>query len=245
MKVTLNHSNFIVVDEFLPKEDFNHLVNFFLEENFRPVHSDKWIKAFRLSDGTPHWGDVYLSHKVAEDKQSAVYPTGRGIDVFIQKLISAENIYKDLIGENRKKWSHFFCRPYLYSNGKGLSWHTDGRGDVEGAYVYYAHKKWHAQWGAELLIDDSNNFELDYPLVKMYDGTEKKLGLHMDDAIVNEAVMSKGIGYYLEAKPNRLVLLKKGILHKICRVDPNAGDYIRASITGFFLNREIKKGAYK
>jgi hypothetical protein len=69
----------------------------------------------------------------------------------------------------------------------------------------------------------------------MYDGTKKRLGLHLDDGPVSDAVMNDGCGTYVLPKPNRFVLLRKGVLHRISRVDANAGSRARASVTGFFL----------
>lgn len=237
MQLTAQEKDFLVIDNFLSPEDFSHVQNFVAEEEFQPVHTRKWIKAFRLSDGEPLWGAVYLSHPDPEDQQSNVYPTKRGIDAFIGQMLAQKKLYAPLIGEEGEHWSRFFCRPYLYAAGSGLSWHTDGRFDIAGAYVYYSHPQWHAGWGAELLIDSSGKDDFDYPHVTLYDGSKRQLGLHLDYEAASAAVLAKGLGHYICAKPNRLVILRRGILHRIQRVDPNAGDRVRSSLTGFFLRK--------
>lgn len=239
MQITLKTPDFMVLDDFLPQQDFQYMWSFCEEENYRPIHSDKWIKAFQLSDGPAMWGGAYTSHPAEGDSTAApvAFPTGRGIDALISKISDSDATFQEYVGSRGIDWNYFFCRPYLYPAGSGLSWHTDGRGDVAGAYVYYAHPKWEADWGAELLIDGSGFRHLDYPERDMYDGTKKRLGLHLDNGPSSEAVMNSGVGNYIMPKPNRFVLLRKGVLHRINRVDSNAGGHPRASITGFFLNR--------
>lgn len=235
MKITLRHRDFLVIDDLLPPGEFTLLWNFFQEEDFQYVNQDKWVKAFRTIDGQPLWGSVFLSEANPKDTTSSVYPSDRGIDPFIRTLLGLQSDLVPYVGKKGANWSHFYCRPYLYPSGAGLGWHTDARGDSAGAYVFYAHPKWEPAWGAELLIDGSGFTDLDYPELPLYNGTKKKLGLHLDNAPANRAVGSLGLGQYVVAKPNRLVVLRRGILHRIKRVDAAAGDNIRASITGFFM----------
>ena len=144
VQVSLKTADFMVLDDFLPEKDADHVWNFFRAHDFRAVHQQKWIKAFRLSDGTPLWGDVFLSHRVANDNTSHVYPSQQGLDPLISGMLDSAPQFAPYIGEHGKTWDYFFCRPYIYPSGTGLSWHTDGRGGVAGAYVYYAHKRWSA-----------------------------------------------------------------------------------------------------
>lgn len=237
MKVIYSNENFIVIDDFLSKDDFAHMWNFIQEERFRYVHSEKWIKAFRLSDGNPMWGDVYISEKIDYDNESSVFPMKRGIDPLFEQMNDALKTFKPYIGNKGKEWNYYFARPYLYPRDAGLSWHTDGRGDMSGAFVYYCHPEWNALWGSELLIHSSEAGKVKYPQTKMYDGKTKILGLHMDHTAASEHLMKEGMGQYILPKPNRMVVLKPGLIHRINRVDPAAGDHIRASITGFFLRK--------
>ena len=238
MKTALKSNDFLVVDDFLDEQSFEYVWRFIEEERFRFVHDQRWIKAFRLADGQPLWGDVYTSVPAPSDRTSATksYPTTRGIDSLIEKINAEATRFEEYIGASNIDWNYFFCRPYIYPTGSGLSWHTDGRGDVHGAYIYYAHRKWLPHWGAELLIDGSNNKNLDYPEHDMFDGTRKQLGMHLDWGPASQAVMEYGVGHYILPKPNRFVLIRPGILHRINPVHQSAGDEVRVSIIGFFLS---------
>jgi hypothetical protein len=199
MQITFRTPDFLVLDDFLDEHQFKFLWNFFQEERFRSVHDVEWVKAFRLADGQPLWGNVYTSQPgTAEITTLATsYPSSRGIDSLIAAMLRNLELFEDYIGRQGVDWDYFFCRPYLYPVGAGLSWHTDGRGDVSGAYVYYAHPEWNAHWGAELLIDASGNRNLNYPECEMYDGSKSRLGLHLDWQLASAAVMRLGIGQYV------------------------------------------------
>lgn len=62
-----------------------------------------------------------------------------------------------------------------------------------------------------------------------------QLSGHLDNTEVNEALMEQGMGYYVMPKPNRLVVMKTGNPHMISKVQPAAGDHIRASVTLFLI----------
>ena len=242
MEILQQTPHFLVVDDFLSPRDFEHVWSFFHQEPFRAVQADRWIKAFRLSDGQPLWGDVYTSQPAHSSRTSVstAFPSGTGIDALIQGILDHLPLFADYIGREGQDWSYFFCRPYLYPAGTGLSWHSDGREDVAGAYVYYAHPKWRAHWGAELLIDGSGFYDFEYPEHELYDGSKERLGLHLDARPMSDAVMKRAAGHYILPSPNRFVLLRRGVLHRLNPVHPNAGDQLRASITGFFVRSEAE-----
>jgi hypothetical protein len=244
MKVRMRTPDVVVIDDFLTDKAHHAVWSFFQEENFRAVHAHRWIKAFRRSDGDPLWGDSYSSAPTLPDRTSRVfpYPTGRGIDPFIERIRTDTEVLS-FIGEETNDWTYVFARPYLYPAGSGLSWHSDGRGDVVGAYVYYAHPEWNAAWGAELLVDGSGRSRFTYPQTTMYDGSEKTLGMHLDWHAVSDAVMEQGCGTFVMPKPNRCVLLRAGVLHRINPVSAAAGDRLRASLTGFFVLEESADGS--
>ena len=238
MKVTVENDQIIVFDDFLSAEAFRFVWNFVLEARFRYVNNDQWIKAFRLADGAALWSDVFTSKPMPSDRTalSQSYPTGKGVDCFIEALAKVAKDYPEFVGKEGPDWELFFVRPYLYPSGAGLSWHTDGRQDVSCAFVYYAHPEWNAAWGAELLVDGSDFRDLTYPELEMYDGERRTPGLHMDHEIASRAVMSFGVGTYVMPKPNRLALIRRGVLHRINPVSAAAGDHVRSSLTGFFVS---------
>ncbi len=237
MQITQQTDNFLVIDDFLSSEKFQYIWNFFHKEPFRGVQGDRWVKAFKLIDGQPLWSDVYTSQPAQSSRTSVSisYPSGKAIDILVEAIICNASTFADYIGKEGVDWNYFFCRPYLYPVGTGLSWHSDGREDIAGAYVYYAHPEWKAHWGAELLIDGSDFRDFDYPEYKMYDGSMERLGTHLDSSVISDAIMKQATGYYILPTPNRFVLLRRGVLHRLNPVQLSAGDHVRASITGFFI----------
>lgn len=236
MKLTFCNNVFAVVDDFLGSSEFNKIWNFIQTERFRFVHSSEWVNAFSLEDGSPLWSNVSISHPRNEPcTTEKIYPTKTTVDLFIKKLISSSGEFEELIGNQSIDWDFFFARPYLYPRGSGLSWHTDGKYKISGAYVYYCHPTWSLNWGAELLISGKPNQDFEYPTVNLGNGNTQKTGFHLNSPALDQ-YMGDGIGHYIVPKPNRLVVFRNNILHCIKKVDNSAGNHVRASISGFFMS---------
>ena len=47
-------------------------------------------------------------------------------------------------------------------------------------------------------------------------------------------LIEHGMGTFISPKPNRLVLINKNVVHGITRVDKDAGENVRLTLTGFF-----------
>ena len=87
MKLTLNNDVFAVIDDFLEPSDFDKIWNFIQTEQFKFVHSSRWVNAFSLEDGAPLWGNVTISHSRPEPcTTELIYPTNTTIDLFINEL---------------------------------------------------------------------------------------------------------------------------------------------------------------
>ena len=52
--------------------------------------------------------------------------------------------------------------------------------------------------------------------------------------------MAQGAGSFVMPKPNRLVIIRGGLPHKIAKVSVAAGSHLRRSITGFFKRTASK-----
>ena len=99
-------------------------------------------------DGSPLWSSVSISHPRPEPcTTEQIYPKITTIDLFIKELIAESTNYSHLIGFKDKDWDFFYSRPYFYPRGTGLSWHTDGKYKISGAYAYYCHPVWDINWG--------------------------------------------------------------------------------------------------
>ncbi len=238
MRQTAATASYAVFDDVLSDGDFPLFWNWMQAEDYAYVRSGKWIKAFHTGDGDCLQGPVYLSERVTEDQPFKPYPTGLGIDLLFAKVKSEAAAFKAWVGEQGKDWDYFSGRPYLYPAGTGLSWHDDSLSYI-GAFAYYGHPVWNIQWGGELLIAQEKPRIGAYPKRPVLgDPQGKMIGFHLDNKGQNERLMEAGLGTYVHPKPNRLVLIGRGISHTIKKTEADAGDRVRASVTGFFVKRQ-------
>lgn len=110
---------------------------------------------------------------------------------------------------------------YSYSAGDCLLTHddTDQGRLVEGrrapqrriAVVTYFHEEWQPDWGGELII---------------YERRTDRSGGHINNLIPT---------YCIEPRPGSLVMFTVPRFHRVCRVDPTAGQHRRLSIAGWFM----------
>jgi hypothetical protein len=217
---------FVVFDDVLSSEAARHLWKFVQEDTYTSVHKDAWTKVWRLSDGSPMKGTQVM--RMADEAQSPddgapgllIYPSGTALDALLDVVVQQASF----VGQPVADWHSVGAATWLYPQGAGLSWHTDGRVHV-GAFIYYAHPYWNCQWGGELLLAD----------VSLEDRANWQRGSTLENTWENTHLSEHGWGHYVMPKPNRLVLLKGGVPHKLQRVDTNAGDHVRATVAGFFM----------
>lgn len=236
MNFVYQDQNFCIIDDFLDDKLKTLVWNYVQTEEFRHVRDPKWDKAFRLQDGNPLRGPAYLSHKNPLDEKRPTYPTRKGIDIVFKNIIENMDKISKWVGSQDKDWAFFFARAYIYEMNQGLSWHRDNNYNATGAFVYYAHPYWEYQWGGELLIDPNIDRSVENPTIELYEEGIKRGGSHLDTTHENKLLGNKAFGHFIQPKPNRLVILKSGIYHTIKKVDPSAGDNVRAIIQGFFLH---------
>ena len=218
MSATIEHPRFRVVDDFLAEDAWTELWTHFQFVELLPV--TRSLGAWKLDDGVPLGG-----HEVIVERRKPGAREGPIAGV-IDALLGQPDLYEGLV---RDTWTGVSARPYVYPRDTGLSWHVDDHELYAGAFIYYAHPRWDAHWGGELLIaelpdDDDDNDEL--PI----------MGYRFETEAYSERLLDMGCGNFVMPKPNRLVLLA-GAPHMIARVSPAAGHNVRASISGFFLNR--------
>jgi Rps23 Pro-64 3,4-dihydroxylase Tpa1-like proline 4-hydroxylase len=226
--------SYVIIDNFLTPQDHHFVWCYIQQERMEFVHRNKWVKAFRLTDGQPLWGPPYLSNPYEKDQENPVYPTGKAIDIVIKAVMDQAKLHENLLGKKGKDWAYFFARAYIYPKESGLSWHRDQENYVKGAFVYYAHPYWDSQWGGEFLFASPSTKNATFPKTLTYEGQQTFLGSHMENTHETNILMEEGVGTYILPKPNRLILMAGGILHCIKKVDCAAGNKVRASIQGFF-----------
>jgi hypothetical protein len=216
-ELTLQDAGLAVYDDVLPAEDFARVWQYVQGEQYRAMDAAGWSKVWRLTDGSPLGSAEF-------DCRSRPFSTA--LDVAAEAILRLADQHPKLLGGNQGDgWTDLTLRSYLYPRGSRLSWHIDGS-RYAGACVFYTHPVWRPAWGGELLVAD---VRADYPLPR---------GRHLDHAEQDACLMERGLGTFLFPRPNRLVLLRSGAAHGMARVDDDAGDHVRASLTGFFLSAD-------
>lgn len=217
---------YLVIDDFLDEEAWTDVWSMLQFADLAPVSRTKG--AWKLDDGMPLGSQEIItpprSAELRHDPERPdVFPSETALDHVLAALLAESTEFETLVGET---WAHVTARAYVYPRGSALSWHGDDHDLYAGAYIYYAHPHWNAHWGGELLIADMPAGRDPLPI----------MGHRFDNEAYSEALMEAGTGHYVAPKPNRLVVLG-GAPHMVTPVRAAAGDAVRASISGFFLNR--------
>jgi hypothetical protein len=235
MKAVSETPEFLVLDDFLEPDELELVWNEIQAEPFSFVHEREWVTAWRLDDGEPLRGPVYLSHRTEGDRISPAYPTGKAFDLIIRRILDLEERLAPWTGRRGVDWSYFFIRPYLYPCGSGLSWHRDNKHNATAAFTFYAHPNWNVNWGGELFIGDASTKNFDLPAHSLYGRDRQVLGSHFDNSVENERLFDVGAGQFIFPRSNRLVVVATGIFHCIKKVEPAAGNNIRTTMQGVFM----------
>lgn len=208
MKLVLKTEKVVVCDDFLSSEDHNAIWAFVQNQTYSFPHQDNWAKVWRVTDGQPLAGTNYLHSKA---------PSSTPMDVFHRNLLHLADVHKDFVGT----WNEIFMRAYLYSRRTKISWHSDGN---HIAAIYYPHPYWGSTWGGELMVAETPE-KPEKPLARRG---------HLDHRDEDEFLSFFGMGQYIVPKSNRLVMTACNVWHQVNRVDDDAGDHCRASLTAFF-----------
>ena len=247
MQITFSNEQFVVLDDFLPQAHFEQLWRWFHVAPFFPNDVRGLHGAWRLDDGRVMRGpDIYygpVAHQVTEAHPGAFsHPTGTGIDLLIEAFSASGARYEAVVGQEGRDWRTLAAAPRLYERNSSLYWHRDTPSVVTGSCTYYAHPTWNIQWGGELFIahpdalaiPERNGPSMISPKDVMGRGMVQLSG-HLDNSEVDAALMEMGMGHYVMPKPNRLVVMRTGNPHMISKIQPAAGDHVRASVTMFLI----------
>ncbi len=249
MNIAAKTEQFLVVDDVLSEEQFVALGRLMQMSEYHSVHSERWERTWRLSDGSPLAGEAAYSSSpsasVTNRADVSVFPTRTSIDFVFEALAKLRDETRELVGDHNTDWSVVSAKPFLYPAETAISWHADSS-IYSGAYVFYAHPEWNCQWGGELLIASAEchegaNWDDSVSLVEPDDeggiASIKKvpIGPHLRNRRENELLGKPGLGTYIFPKPNRLVVLAGGHHHRVVRIDRTAGAHVRWSVAGFFF----------
>jgi len=218
----MTHPEFAIIDDFLEEAEWAALWTEFQFMELHPV--TRTVGAWKLQDGAPLGGleivtpdrDAELVHNPDDPH---LFPSETATDAVITNLLARPDAHSEIVGD---AWRRISARPYVYPHGSGLSWHCDDSELYAGAFIYYAHPHWNAHWGGELLLADDPDQDL--PI----------MAHRFENEAYSEILMQQGAGRFIAPKPNRLVILG-GAPHAVAPVSSAAGQYVRASVSGFFL----------
>ena len=217
MNVMFGNDQFMVIDDFLPTDQFEQLWRWFHVAPFFPNDVRGLHGAWRLDDGRVMRGpDVYygkVADKVAAANEGAfAHPTGTGLDLMLEHFSRNGEVYEPLVGKEGRDWRTLAAAPRLYERGSSLYWHRDTPAVVTGSCTYYAHPEWNIQWGGELFIahpdalgiPEERGPSMLAPKEVMGRGKVQLSG-HLDNSEVNEELLAHGDGLlrHAEAEPPR------------------------------------------
>ena len=235
MKCVYQDAQYAVFDDVLGENDFDLLWRCIQIQEHRSVHHDSWHRIWPLHAKAALRSPILYSSfpDDIEMGPGCVYPSGTAMDLIVALLLKHAQDLEPWTGEQNKDWTAVTACSYLYPSGSELSWHHDRF--YSGAYTFYAHPFWNSAWGGELMLADSTCQNWSTPKEEVMGLEEKRsLPAALDNRAENLRLMDPGIGHFVMAKPNRLVVVKGGVYHRINPVSAAAGHHVRCSVSGFF-----------
>lgn len=259
MEQTFESETCAVFDEVLPPDHLREVFEFFRSVDFKLVHETRtnlppsmqigYKRSWRTDEGHALTGPGFsaLATSVSDAPETTVtlmehwasnhgvkfYPSGTSMDRFLGVLQEmAVQRLSTWIGEGGTDWIALTATPYVHPSGVGMSWHAD---DVlyTGAYSFFVHPAWDPDFGGEFCIyDDAVKTVATAPWAnRLYDPLSDPVRMQQNAAAT--------AGRFFQPVPNRLVVIKRGVMHKVNRVGGMAGSHARSSITGFFLDSHV------
>jgi len=230
---------FVVVDDFLPNEQYELLREFLVCHDYKHINSQGPIaRAWHLQDRFPLRSVTSWIKKTAEQggsKPDWVYPTGLPIDGFMQAIESYQAQHVPWVGERGGVWDEFSATSWIYQPGTSLAMHTDGVNVYSGAYVYFLNDTWRSHWGGLLVVMNASVNNHVAEIERSEDGSRwyRRRWLH-ENPLEELLLEGGGLGQVIFPKANRVVFLANDVYHMVTRVNEEAGDCVRLSLAGFF-----------
>jgi len=207
MRTTFECSQFVVFDEVMSERELEEIWRYLQFVSLAGVDSvyDQ-DSPWPISDGRPLTGEtVVAAAEAGEPRRRAdgeapagpSYPTGTALDHVFEKLLCLLPQVEAWVGKTGEDWNRISASPYVYPSGTALSWHADGS-PFTGAFTFYTHPVWKAQWGGELLVADrSRKLPYSGSATPAPHSLEEKLGYRFDKHAMNEHLSRPGVGRLL------------------------------------------------
>ena len=215
----------LVVDDFLDQDNWDALHN--------QVQCDEWTQS---QTDDKYWHITDGPNYKAGKRFLRDYPFNNNYDIWAEAIKDfADNCVdaQDFV----KGYTDIAMRCHGYPVGSKNPWHTDMGGVT---YSYYLHKHWQINWDSTLLVLPRGSVQYKQimrklPGTKQIDTYAGVGTLEMfEQAEKQKHLIEYGMGTFISPKPNRLVLIGKNVVHGITRVDKDAGENVRLTLTGFF-----------
>lgn len=231
MRTVLACNQFAVFDDVLEPGQFDDLWRHFQTLPFRAVDRSAERSPWLPGDGQPVTGPAIAAWvdpaRAIPDSKLTAFPTGTPLDRLVERLLDEAPRLAAWVGAAGDDWALLTAIAWRYPPGSALSWHTDGT-TYCGAFSFYVHPAWDPHWGGELVFADPSARAVP-------DAGDAR---PIERAALAERIAERGIGAHVMPRPNRLVVIAGGHPHRIARVEPAAGDRVRASISGFYVRSE-------
>jgi len=250
-KKVFESSTAIVLDDFLPQSVFEKVHNYVLTADYERINKTG-TGIWHVHDGFPLKSEpcYYRPGRQGKSGTDKVYPSGTALDPFIDHMVALLPQVEYFVGRPQETWKQFSVVPSIFPPGTSLSTHAhyfvtekQGGDELTGAFVYFLNPEWRVHWGGLLLLidEDGNKMINEYRRAAATgDGSQKTDAnwLVLKDPRVGDEVqrllMEHGLGQVVFPKNNRLVFIANEVYHQITRVNEQAGDNGRMSLTGFF-----------
>jgi Rps23 Pro-64 3,4-dihydroxylase Tpa1-like proline 4-hydroxylase len=228
MRPTLSTSLFAVYDDFLSPKEHARMWKYFQSESYSFLNTVEWEKVYLESDKHPLLGPTFWR----QQKEMGSNPKSDSPEMrrFLTTIFKKAPRFSKWIGVEGRDWASLAATAFLYPPGTGVGWHNDGI--RVGAIVYYAHPYWDPNWGGELMLSE---------IPPRRKAKRKMLFENVNPRVDISREMvehTNGIFTAVSPRPNRLVLIRGGVPHRIKPVEIGAGLNMRASISGFFYSKE-------
>lgn len=232
----------MVFDDVLNDEAAASVWTYIQVVKYHLLHEKEWSKDWRLHDGMPRVSDSVCYARSESETADAEHYTHTAIDFAIAAIVESASRTPFIAS---KPWTQFDAAVFIYPQGAGLSWHCDHPEYYAGSFIYYAHPFWNVEWGGELMVqrepDDGyaslyagSVMEVERKDGELISAKRRPIESALDNTSQNQVLLAQGHGQFFYPSPNRLVLLRAAVPHRIRAVTPAAGMHPRVSIAGFF-----------